>query len=111
MFPGRCRDGVGVVIYPNAIDAARPKKTRNTIYPLGISKGDAGGAATGSGFGGAVKGAAAAPFFFFDALPDGDDAASPFFFLGGRLRFAGAGPLTAAFCPALGLTMASWAAW
>ena len=58
-----------------------------------------------------MKGAAAAPpFFFLDALPDGD-AASPFFFLGGRLRFAGAGPLTAAaFCPALGLTMASWAA-
>ena len=44
-----------------------------------------------------MKGAAAAPPFFF--------------FLGGRLRFAGAGPLTAAFCLALGLTMASWAAW
>ena len=57
-----------------------------------------------------MKGAAAAPpFFFLDALPDGD--AASFFFLGGRLRFAGAGPLTAAaFCPALGLTMASWAA-
>ena len=63
-----------------------------------------------SGFGGAVKGAAAPPpFFFLDALPDGD--AASFFFLGGRLRFAGAGPLTAAFCLALGLTMASWAAW
>ena len=96
-------------IYHNAIDVAW-EEIRNTSYPLGISKGDAGGAATGSGFGGAVKGAAAAPFFFLDALPDGD-AASPFFFLGGRLRFAGAGPLTAAFCPALGLTMASWAAW
>ena len=58
-----------------------------------------------------MKGAAAAaPFFFLDADPDGD--AASFFFLGGRLRFAGAGPLTAAaFCPALGLTMASWAAW
>ena len=56
-----------------------------------------------------MKGAAAAPpFFFLDALPDGD--AASFFFLGGRLRFAGAGPLTAAFCPAFGLTMASWAA-
>ena len=57
-----------------------------------------------------MKGAAAAPpFFFLDALPDGD--AASFFFLGGRLRFAGAGPLTAAFCVALGLTMASRAAW
>ena len=57
-----------------------------------------------------MKGAAAAPpFFFLDALPDGD--AASFFFLGGRLRFAGVGPLTAAFCLALGLTMASWAAW
>ena len=57
-----------------------------------------------------MKGAAAPPpFFFLDALPDGD--AASFFFLGGRLRFAGAGPLTAAFCLALGLTMASWAAW
>ena len=57
-----------------------------------------------------MKGAAAPPpFFFLDALPDGD--AASFFFLGGRLRFAGAGLLTAAFCLALGLTMASWAAW
>ena len=84
--------------------ATTPKKHYDS---LGISNGDAGGAATGDGAGGAVNGAG---FFFLDALPDGD-AASPFFFLGGRLRFAGAGPLTAAFCPALGLTMASWAAW
>ena len=53
------------------------------------------------------------PVLLFGAAADvvDGDAASPFFFLGGRLRFAGAGPLTAAFCPALGLTMASWAAW
>ena len=96
-------------IYHNAIDVAW-EEIRNTSYPLGISKGDAGGAATGSGFGGAVKGAAAmAPFFFFDALPDGD-AASPFFFLGGRLRFAGAGPPAAAFC-ASRPSSTSWAAW